>query len=342
MNYIPIPMKKIGPVKIIGKEFNIEVLVPLATFETTIYASAQRGARATYNAGGINCILIYDSMSRSICMEAKNAMSAIQIKYEIEKSYNIISMIISSTSSFASLESMQIKQIGSILYIRINIKTGNASGHNMVTKAADALIIWLLEKYSKLKYISVSGNFCTDKKVSAVNPLFGRGKSVIADIIIPDILCQKILRTNAKKIVDLNIKKNLLGSIQAGSLLTANAHYANLLLATYLATGQDAANIVEGSQGITYAKCDKKNLYFSVNIPNIIVGTVGHGKDHSFIKKNLLELGCLEKNHSYLNSRKLAIIIAATVLCGELSLLASLTNIGELMKAHQFFERRNK
>lgn len=32
----------------------------------------------------------------------------------------------------------------------------------------------------------------------------------------------------------------------AGGVQSANAHFANMLLAFYLATGQDAANIVEG------------------------------------------------------------------------------------------------
>ncbi len=46
----------------------------------------------------------------------------------------------------------------------------------MVTKAADALMKWLLHEYPLLSYISISGNYCTDKKVCAVNGILGRGK----------------------------------------------------------------------------------------------------------------------------------------------------------------------
>jgi hydroxymethylglutaryl-CoA reductase (NADPH) len=134
--------------------------------------------------------------------------------------------------------------------------------------------------------------------------------------------------------VDLHIKKNLIGSIVSGGLLTGNAHYANMLLATYLATGQDAANIVEGSQGITHLEVKKDALYMSVNIPNIIVGTVGHGKT-TFAERFKL-MGC-EGPHA---SEKLAMIIGGVVLAGELSLLAALTNQHELVKSHQAFERR--
>ena len=76
----------------------------------------------------------------------------------------------------------------------------------------------------------------------------------------------------------------------AGGLRTANAHFANILLAIYLATGQDAANIIEGSQGIVHAEMNNDDLYFSATLPNIIVGSIGNGKDLDFAKKNLSQL----------------------------------------------------
>lgn len=340
MDYAQIPMQSIGPVKITGSELNTEVMVPLATFESTVWPSTNRGAKVTRLAGGITCTLIEDNMARSICIEAPDAATAADIKTMITQSEAQIEVVIATTSRFAKLTDIQVKQIGPLLYVRISIQSGDASGHNMVTKAADAVMLWLLETFPKLRYISVSGNACTDKKVSAVNAISGRGKSIVAEVLIPGELCKQRLHTSAQNIADLNIKKNLLGSIQAGSLMSANAHFANLLLATYLATGQDAANIVEGSQGITYAECRGEDLYFSVTVPNIIVGTVGHGKDHDFVRANLAQLGCTDNNaEPGVNSRKLAMIIAATILCGELSLMAALTNPGELMRAHHTFER---
>ncbi len=112
-----------------------------------------------------------------------------------------------------------------------------------------------------------------------------------------------------------------------------------MLLAFYLATGQDAANIVEGSQGIVHAEVRGEDLYFSVTLPNIIVGTVGNGKQLDFVQNNLAMLGCMEARAPGANARRLAIIAAATVLCGELSLLAAQTNPGELMRSHIQLER---
>jgi hydroxymethylglutaryl-CoA reductase (NADPH) len=52
-----------------------------------------------------------------------------------------------------------------------------------------------------------------------------------------------------------------------------------------------------------------------------------------------VRLGCREDREPGLNARRLAGLCAATVLCGELSLLAAQTNPGELMAAHVAMER---
>lgn len=100
------------------------------------------------------------------------------------------------------------------------------------------------------------------------------------------------LHTTAAKVARLNIRKNLIGTLLAGGIRSANAHYANMLLGFYLATGQDAANIVEGSQGVTFAEDRDGDLYFSCTIPNLIVGTVGNGKGLPFVETTLNRLGC--------------------------------------------------
>jgi hydroxymethylglutaryl-CoA reductase (NADPH) len=109
------------------------------------------------------------------------------------------------------------------------------------------------------------------------------------------------------------------------------------LLAVYLATGQDVANIVEASQGVTFADMSGDDLYFSVNLPNIIVGTVGNGKALPFAVKNLERMGCDAADPR--SAKRLAALISSTVLCSELSLMAALGNQNELMKTHLKFER---
>jgi len=148
----------------------------------------------------------------------------------------------------------------------------------MCTQAAEALMNHILEVHSDLQYGSISGNYCSDKKATAVNGILGRGKYVVSELTIPQKICSRYLKTTPEKVVQLNIRKNLIGTMLAGGLRSANAHFANMLLGFYLATGQDAANIVEGSQGLTMAEERDGDLYFSVTLPNIIVGTVGNGR----------------------------------------------------------------
>lgn len=340
MDNTPIPTRTIGPVLIHGHCIDGEIKVPMATYETTLWPSTSRGAKISRLCGGICTLVLSDSMTRSVALQAADANTASQRAKAIQSQLAKMQSIVAKTSHFCQLEEVEIDQIGAIVYLRFRFTTGDAAGHNMTTKASDALLQWLLLHYADLNYITISANLCTDKKVSAINAVQGRGKHVIAELTIPKTICEKHLRTTPEKLVELNIKKNLLGGVLAGSLRTANAHYANMLLATYLATGQDAANIVEGSQGITHCEVQENgDLYFSVNLPNIIVGTVGNGKDNETVQQHLNELGCLAKRDTGDNSKRLAEIIAATVLCGELSLMAAQTNLGELTKSHMLFER---
>ncbi len=337
-----LPMRLVGPVKIIGPEVNATVLLPLATFEVPLWPSTHRGARVCTEAGGIRAIIIDERMTRSILLEADTIIEASEAIANVLQHKETMQTIIAETSRYARLLDIHSQQVGNLIYLRFEFNTGDAAGHNMATLAADRLLEWILMQFKNLKYVSISGNYCADKKASAVNGILGRGKSVLTEVIISRELCQRLLKTTPEKIVQLNIKKNLIGNILAGSIRTANAHFANMLLGFYLATGQDAANIIEGSQGIVHAELRGDSLYFTVTLPNVIVGTVGSGKTFDFVQENLRQLGCLEERAPGENARRLAIIAACAVLSGELSLLAAQTNPGELMKSHMKLERHKK
>ena len=334
-------MRVVGPVKITGPEVSDEVMIPLATYETPLWASVNRGAKVSMLAGGIKAVVVDDRMTRSVLLEAPDAEESVRVTSVLLGRKIDLAGVVSTSSRFAQLLDIHTQCVANLMYLRFEMKTGDASGHNMVTKAADALLGWILREYPNLKYVSVSGNYCTDKKATAINGILGRGKNVITEIHIPRDLCLRVLKTTSEKIVDLNIKKNLIGTMLAGGIRSANAHYANMLLAFYLATGQDAANIVEGSQGFVHAEIRGDSLYFSATVPNIIVGTVGSGKKQDFIQSNLERMGCLKDREPGQNARRLAVICAAAVLCGEISLMAAQTNPGELMRAHMKMERKD-
>lgn len=342
-NATPIPTRWVGPIRLSG-DVSGEQEVPLATYETPLWPSVGRGARVSrLVADGIRVSIVDERMTRSSLFAAPSAAVAVAAARSIASRTDELAELVTAGSRHARLIDLDTEIVGHLLFVRFALTTGDASGHNMVTLAAEALMAWILERYPELEYGSISGNYCSDKKATAVNGILGRGRNVIAEMLVPADLVRDQLRSSAARITELNTRKNLVGSTIAGALRSANAHYANMLLAVYLATGQDAANIVEGSQGITYAEVrDEGDLLFSCTLPNLIVGTVGNGKDLPMVEAALERLGCREEREPGGNARRLAALIAATVLCGELSLLAAQTNQGELMASHLLLERRKE
>lgn len=342
-HHTPIPTQWVGPIHITGNSVEESLQVPLATYETPLWPSVGRGAKLSRLCGGIRVTVLDARMTRSVVFALDHAEQAFATLQAILEDRQALEAAVVSTSRFCRLLDIHPEIVGNLLFLRFAFATGDASGHNMATKAAEALMEHLLSRHAALQYGSISANDCIDKKASAVNGILGRGKRCVAEIVIPEAICEKHLRTTAAKMVALNTRKNHIGSNLAGSLRSANAHYANMLLAFYLATGQDAANIIEGSQGITHCENRDGDLYFSCTLPNLIVGTVGNGKGQGLeiVEEHLQALGCREARGEGENARRLAAICAATVLCGELSLMAAQTNPGELMRTHVLMERRN-
>ncbi|KFG71555.1 hydroxymethylglutaryl-CoA reductase [Streptomyces mutabilis] len=335
-----VPMKWVGPLRVSGNVTTVETDVPLATYESPLWPSVGRGAKVSMLAeDGIVATLVDERMTRSVLVEAVDAQTAHTAARTIEARIDELRDVVRACSRFAELIGVRHEIAANLLFVRFEFSTGDASGHNMATLASDALLQHLLRTVPGISYGSISGNYCTDKKATAINGILGRGKNVVTELLVPRDVVETVLRTTAAKIVELNLRKNLLGTLLAGGIRSANAHFANMLLGFYLATGQDAANIVEGSQGVTMAEDRDGDLYFSCTLPNLIVGTVGNGKGLDFVEANLTRLGCRAERVPGENARRLAVIAAATVLCGELSLLAAQTNPGELMRAHVQLER---
>lgn len=335
-----VPMRWVGPLRISGNVATTETQVPLATYESPLWPSVGRGAKVSMLAEqGIVATLVDERMTRSVLVEATDAQTAHMAARTVDARTDELRGVVRTCSRFAELIGIRHEITANLLFIRFEFSTGDASGHNMATLASDALLKHLLETIPGISYGSISGNYCTDKKATAINGILGRGKNVVTELLVPRDVVTDVLHTSAAKIVELNIRKNLLGTLLAGGIRSANAHFANMLLGFYLATGQDAANIVEGSQGVTMAEDRDGDLYFSCTLPNLIVGTVGNGKGLGFVETNLARLGCRADRAPGENARRLAVIAAATALCGELSLLAAQTNPGELMRAHVQLER---
>ena len=324
---------------------NERVGFPVATYETPLFASIKRGVKVS-KLHPISVAVLSDCMTRSAIFQCENVIEVERFLsfLDTHKTSGKMQEIVAKTSHHCKILNVESQVVGNLVYVRFVYDTGEAAGHNMTTIATNEIAKWLASNFDgEVKYISNSGNTCCDKKVSAINSISGRGKHVVAEVFISRQTCAEILKTTPEKMADLNIKKNFVGSMLGGSVCSANAHYANMLAALYLPLGQDVANIVEGSQGTTYCEVNSDgDLYFSVNLPNIICGCVGNGKELAFVRENLKTIGCIKEDGGLIDgaSKRMAAIIGAVVLCGELSLMAALTNKDELVRSHLALERK--
>jgi hydroxymethylglutaryl-CoA reductase (NADPH) len=238
-----------------------------------------------------------------------------------------------STTTHGELTNIRPYVVGDAVFLRFVYDTKDAMGMNMATIATEAACD-VIEAETPARLVALSGNLCTDKKPAAINAIEGRGRTVTADVLIPADVVEERLNTTATAIAEVNTRKNLVGSAKAGSL-GFNAQAANVVAAIYLATGQDAAQVVEGANAITTAEARDGDLYASVTLSSLEVGTVGGGTGLPTQSEALEILGFGgggEPPGS--NADGLAEVIATGALAGELSLLAALAS-RHLSSAHE-------
>ncbi|KAK2873463.1 hypothetical protein FQN49_002355 [Arthroderma sp. PD_2] len=340
IGYLPLPLGVAGPLVIDGES----LFIPMATTEGVLVASTSRGCKAINAGGGATTVLTADGMTRGPCVSFDSVSRAGEAKVWLDSEDGQATMkaAFNSTSRFARLQSMKTALAGTNLYIRFKTTTGDAMGMNMISKGVEkALSVMANEAgFEDMQTISVSGNFCTDKKAAAVNWIDGRGKSVVAEAVIPAQVVKSVLKSDVDSLVELNISKNLIGSAMAGALGGFNAHASNIVTALFLATGQDPAQNVESSNCITIMKNVGGNLHISVSMPSIEVGTIGGGTilEGQGAMLDLLGVRGAHPTNPGTNARRLARIVGAAVLAGELSLCAALA-AGHLVKAHMAHNR---
>uniref|UniRef100_A0A8C4HXZ1 3-hydroxy-3-methylglutaryl-coenzyme A reductase n=1 Tax=Dicentrarchus labrax TaxID=13489 RepID=A0A8C4HXZ1_DICLA len=295
--------------------------------------------------GGCRSRILADGMTRGPVVRLPSACRAAEVKVWLETvdGFNAIKEVFDRTSRFARLEKLFVGLAGRNLYIRFQSQTGDAMGMNMLSKGTEQALHRLQQQYSDVQVLAVSGNYCTDKKSSAVNWIMGRGKAAVCEATIPASVVRELLKSNTAALVELNINKNLVGSAMAGSIGGFNAHAANIVAAIYIACGQDPAQTVGSSNCITQmepAGPEGEDLYISCTMPSLELGTVGGGTNLPPQQACLQMLGVqgTSSNQPGENARQLARVVCGTVLAGELSLMAALA-AGHLVKSHMTHNR---
>ncbi len=331
---VKVPVGLAGPLRVNGLFAQGDYYVPLATTEAALVASYSRGAQLISAAGGCTAMLLNEAVSRAPGFAFRNLREAGQFVVWATAQLDEFKRQAEATTRHGRLIDMRITVEGNHVYLNFEFLTGDASGQNMVTIAAQAICHYI-EAYSPVRpqYFFIEANLSGDKKASAQSFLSVRGKKVSAEISLPAKLVQERLRTSPEEMVDY-WRMSAVGGVLSGTM-GVQGHYANGLAALYIACGQDAACVAESAVGVTrFELTAQGGLYAAVTLPNLIVGTVGGGTGLPSQRACLDLMGLSGPGQA----QALAELCAALCLAGELSITGAICS-GDFARAHQLLAR---
>lgn len=328
-----IPLGVAGPLLVNGEYAKGEFLIPLATTEGSLVASYNRGMKVLNLSGGVTCTIAEDRMQRAPVFIFASAREARAFRDWVQEHLGAIKVAAESTSRVAKLLLIETYLSNNFAFLRFDFATGDAAGQNMVGRATFVACEWIRRANPTVTRYYLESNFATDKKVSHVNTLHTRGKRVTAEATIPRDLLRERLRADPVRLRDHGLVASV-GAFLSGAS-NNGLHAANAIAAMFIATGQDVANVAEGSAAAVYGDVTPAgDFYLSITLPSLIVATHGGGTGLATQQECLAILGCAGSG----NVNKLAEIIAAVVLAGELSLAAAIS-AQEWVSAHERFGR---
>lgn len=331
---VKLPVGVVGPLRINGLNANGAYYLPLATTEAALVASYARGATVATRAGGVTTALLNEGVLRSPGFKFASVVDAGLFVEWVTRAVDELKAAAEATTRYGKLVSLEPIIDNDIVFLLCRYTTGDAAGQNMVTIATDALCRKIAETcpYTPLHWF-IEANFSGDKKGSYLGLLTGRGRKVSASVVIPGAIVEKHLHVTVERMLAYAEMANL-GALLSGQL-GAQGHYANGLAAFYIATGQDAACVSESAVGFTRMERRGTDLFVSVTLPNILVGSVGGGTGLPSQSAALELLGLKGAG----KGAALAEVTAALCLCGEISIMAAIA-AGHFASAHDKLARR--
>ena len=324
-----VPIGIAGPLLVDGEHARGEFYVPLATTEGTLVASYNRGMKLLRLAGGVKTTVMDDRMQRAPAFGFDSAREAREFGQWVTANFDAIRCQAESTTRTGRLHDIEQFSASRYLFLRFNFTTGDAAGQNLAGRATWRACAWIRAHYPGVRRFCLESNLATDKKSSQINILATRGKRVTAEATIPARLAREVMRTTTEQMFAARQISNL-GGLLAGVNNNGN-HSANGITALFVATGQDIANVAESSAALLHSELlGNGDYYYSITIPALIVATYGGGTGLPTQRECLELLGCYGPGQV----RKFAEIVAATVLCGEIS-LGSAVVADEWVAAHE-------
>lgn len=326
-----VPLGIAGPLLVRGRHADGVFYVPMATSEGVLVRSYERGMMALSKAGGVAAAIHEDENHISPTFFFDGVEQAAAFIEWLPGQFEALCRAASSTTSHGRLTSAKPYPAGRKVILNLGFDTADAQGMNMIAKAAGAIATWIVENHIVRGHQIFSG-MSSEKRAGGFVISRGKGKRVAAGASIPRGVLEAYLHATPAQMLDL------WRATAAGHFLAAttgyNGHIANGLAAIFIATGQDVATIVHSACGLTEFEPDGDGLYASVTLPALTIATVGGGTALPTQREALETLGCFGPG----NAPKLAEIIAATLLAGEISMGAAIAS-GEFIAAHEQYGR---
>jgi hydroxymethylglutaryl-CoA reductase (NADPH) len=331
---VKVPVGLAGPLRIRGIFACGDYYIPLATTEAALVASYARGARTISEAGGCVSMLLHEGMRRTPGFGLRSLTEAGLFAIWCIEQRDGLRAAAAQTTRHGELIDIGMAVEGNHVYLILDYTTGDASGQNMVTIATQAVCDYIMKNATiRPEFCYVEANFSGDKKATAHSFVTVRGKKVSAEVTLPAELVAARLHTTPQEL-DRYWKMSAIGAIQSGSI-GVQGHFANALAALYIACGQDPACVAESAVGVTrFDVTEKGDLYASVTLPSVVVGTVGGGTTLPGQRACLEIMGLAGEG----KAQALAEVCGALALAGELSITAALCS-GDFTRAHQKLAR---
>lgn len=339
-NYIgmaQVPIGLAGPISVTGNHANGHYSVPLATTEGALVASYSRGMKACRMSGKITSICLAEGVQRSPYFKFDSIRTVLHFSEWVAQQMLVFNKIVSQHSRYATLQSVKPQIEGNSVILTFEYTTADAAGQNMVTICTDRICQYILSHYpTPPREWYIESNYSGDKKATALSFSNVRGKKVTSEITIPQHIVKEVLKTTPEHIAQY-WQSSTLAVMQSGAI-GAQGHVANGLTALFIACGQDVACISESAVGLTRMETlASGDLYVSVTLPSLIVGTVGGGTSLPTQQECLQIMECAGPG----KANQFAEICCAVALTGELSIAAAMS-ADHFSSAHQNLGRKNK
>ena len=304
----------------------------MATTEGALVRSYERGMVMLSRAGGVTVRVYSDQNVVSPIFSFDSVEEAHRFAAGVMDQFDALRSQAEATTRHGRLLRIEPRPSGRSVIVNFYYYTADAHGMNMIVKATERAGEWLVSQGVAPRFAVFSG-LSSEKRASGFLLAGGKGKTVVAGARIPGEVLQPYMRVTPEQVA-ATWHDAVIGHLQANAI-GFNAHYANGLTAMFIALGQDVANVANAAVGITdYEVTSDGDLYATVTLPSLTVATVGGGTALGTSPECLRLIGCEGAG----NAPKLAEIIGAALLGGELSMAAAIAS-GEFVDAHEAYGR---